>query len=50
MLQVRGVSEKYPNLRSYLRVDAILRYPGRAILRSGPHLIEPHAPSGASTS
>ena len=37
------------DLRSYLHVGAILRHPGRGILRSGPHVIEPHAPSGAST-
>ena len=43
---VRKVSE----LRSYLRVGAILRQPDRGILRSSPYLIEPHAPSGASTS
>ena len=43
---VRKVSE----LRSYLRVDAILRHPDRGILRRSPHLIEAHAPSGASTS
>ena len=38
------------NLRSYLCVGAILHHPNDAILRSSPHLIEPHAPSGASTS
>ena len=41
---------KVSDLRSYLRVGAILRHPDRGILRSSPHLIEPHAPSGASTS
>ena len=43
---VRRVSD----LRSYLRVGAILRHPDRGILRSSPHLIEPHAPSGALSS
>ena len=41
---------KVSGLRSYLSVGAILRHPDRRILRSSPHLIEPHAPSGASTS
>ena len=41
---------KVSDLRSYLRVGAILRHPDRSILRSSPHLIEPPAPSGASTS
>ena len=41
---------KVSDLRSYLGVGAILRHPDRGILRSSPHLIEPHAPSGASTS
>ena len=41
---------KVSDLRSYLRVCAILRHSDRGNLRSSPHLIEPHAPSGASTS
>ena len=41
---------KLSDLRSYLRVGAILRHPDRGILRSSLHLIEPHAPSGACTS
>ena len=41
---VRGVSEKYPTC-----IGAILRHPDHGILESSPHLIEPHAPSGAST-
>ena len=41
---------KVSDLRSYLRVGAILRHPDRGILRGSPNLIEPHAPSGASTS
>ena len=41
---------KVSDLRSYLRVDAILRHLDRGILRSIPQLIEPHAPNGASTS
>ena len=45
MSEIRGVSEKYPTC-----VGAILRHPDRGILRSSPHLIEPHAPSGISTS
>ena len=40
---------KVSDLRSYLRVGP-LRHPDRGILRSSPHLSEPHAPSGASTS
>ena len=41
---------KVSDLRSYLHVGAILRHPERGILRISPHLIEPHAPGGASTS
>ena len=41
---------KVSDLRSYLRVGAIFRHPDRSILRSSPHLIEPHAPSGTFTS
>ena len=41
---------KVSDLRSYRRVGAILCHPDRGILRSSPHLIEPQAPSGASTS
>ena len=41
---------KVSDLRLYLRVSAILRHPDRGILRSSPRFIEPHAPSGASTS
>ena len=41
---------KVSDLGSYLRVGAILRHPDRGILRSSPHLIEPHAPSGAAIS
>ena len=41
---------KVSDLRSYLRVGAILRHPDRGTLRNSPHLIEPHAPSDASTS
>ena len=39
---------KVSDLRSYFRVGAILRHPDRVILRSSSHLIEPHAPGGAS--
>ena len=48
--QLTRCVRKVSNLRSYLRVGAILRHPDRGILRSSRHLIEPHAPSGASTS
>ena len=41
---------KVSNLRSYFRVGTIIRHPDRGILRSSPHLIEPHVPSSASTS
>ena len=40
---------KVSDLRSYLHVAAILRHPDHGILRSSPHLIEPHGPNGAST-
>ena len=43
-------SRKVSDLRSYLRVGAILRHPDRGNLRSSPHLIEPHTSSGTSTS
>ena len=41
---------KVSDLRSYLRVGAILRHPDHGTPWSSPHLIEPHAPSGAFTS
>ena len=41
---------KVSDLRSYLRVGTILRHPDRGIRESSPRLIEPHAPSGVSTS
>ena len=44
-LQFTRCVRKVSDLRSYLRVSAILCHPDRGILRSSPHLIEPHAPS-----
>ena len=47
------VSYDFTNIQFCLiqiKIGAILRHPDRGILRSSPHLIEPHAARSASTS